>query len=140
MLEMSMLTCPAKHLVHDRLDEEDEEEPDAEQQLGERIFQLQQCRRHHPHVGGTFQGLPHLFSKIFSSSSNKSSTSPSMWMNTVEMRTPPPKHKTMPEKMKSCKCAVSSNSQKLGNWTLGNFKRAWLHSALCCFQRFTPVH
>ena len=95
-----MLTCPAKHLVHDRLDEEDEEEPDAEEQLGERIFQLQQCRRHHPHVGGTFQGLPHLFSKIFSSSSNKSSTSPSMWMNTVEMRTPPPKHKTMPEKRK----------------------------------------
>ena len=60
-----MLTCPAKHLVHDRLDEEDEEEPDAEEQLGERIFQLQQCRWHHPHVGGTFQGLPHLFKDIF---------------------------------------------------------------------------
>jgi len=54
------MTRPAEHLVHNRLDEEDEEEPQAEEQLGEGILQLQHRRWHHTQACSSLQGLPHL--------------------------------------------------------------------------------
>ena len=92
------MTRPAKHLVDDGLDEEDEEEAKAEEELGEGILQLQHGRRHHTQPRSSLEGLPHLVKEEFERKYFLSAfpTSPNMWMNTVEMRTPPPKHNTMP--------------------------------------------
>ena len=54
------MSRPPEHLVDDGLDEEDEEKAEAEEELGEGIFQLQHCSRHHPQPCGSLQGLPHL--------------------------------------------------------------------------------
>ena len=54
------MSRPPEHLVDDGLDEEDEEKAEAEEELGEGIFQLQHCSRHHPQPRRSLQGLPHL--------------------------------------------------------------------------------
>ena len=105
------MTRPAKHLVDNGLDEEDEEEAKAEEELGEGILQLQHGRRHHTQTRGSLERFPHLVKeelerKYFLSAFT---TSPNMWMNTVEMRTPPPKHNTMPVK----------------EWTIVNWTIMW---------------
>ena len=57
------MTRPAKHLVDDGLDKEDEEEAKAEEELGEGILQLQHGRRHHAQPCGSLERFPHLVKK-----------------------------------------------------------------------------
>ena len=59
------MTRPAEHLVDDGLDEEDEEEAKAEEELGEGILQLQHGRRHHAQPRSSLEGLPHLVKEEF---------------------------------------------------------------------------
>ena len=128
------MTRPAKHLVHNRLNEEDEEESQAEEELGEGILQLQHRRRHHTQPCGSLQGLPHLGEEKFERKFNLlcfSPTSPNMWMNTVEMRTPPPKHNTIPANNQ----AVNGNSE-LDTNTLPPFKKWQCDSATMPFSSF----
>ena len=59
------MTRPAEHLVDDGLDEEDEEEAQAEEELGEGILQLQHGRRHHTQPRSSLERFPHLVKEEF---------------------------------------------------------------------------